>query len=270
MKIMKNIFIKIFGLFFGFVLALQPELSAGAEMRTPSEFKSISSNTLQLIPKLKAELPGSMQQLAIWPTTEIIQKKFAKEDISPKLPPIYREGSRRDAPPLRPGGMSPQAAIGEAEYWVKQVLKSEWIPTDLRERLIPLREDAAERSQVIVRYEVDGNAFQLSQTRWGISVIVKPAGEGKVNEPEKIASTVFERYFNKGKEMSLLPGTRISSPEEWIMAFQLDEAKLTGPEALENWWGWSSWYTDGHALAVFLRKRTSGEQHTSGPDEPWF
>ena len=52
--------------------------------------------------------------------------------------------------------------------------------------------------------------------------------------------------------------------------YRAENRRLSGPDALENWWGWTAWYTDGSSIAVFLRKRIAGEQRTPTPNDPWF
>ncbi len=265
-------YIGIVSLFLGLTLAVVAYLrTVNAEGRSiPNEFESLPHD-VQLIPKLEVKLPNGVEKMVMWPSSKYIEEHYAKDDISDQLPPIYPERVMEDAKPIRPGGVSPKAAIEEAELWLRQILKPEWIPPDLVERLIPLRSDTAQWSTVICRYETQGHVIQISQTRWAISVVLKPPLEDIINEKEKFGATVFEKFFTKGKEMSALKGQQVSLPSERQVTFYLlDVTRLPSTDAIENWWGWTAWYTDSHSIAVFLRKRIAGEQHTPTPEDPWF
>jgi len=40
--------------------------------------------------------------------------------------------------------------------------------------------------------------------------------------------------------------------------------------ALENWWGWRLWLTDGEAVAVYLNKCSEDSARNIMPEDPWF
>lgn len=237
---------------------------------SPEEYENIPHD-MQLIAELGIELPMGEERLVIWPTSEYTETHHAREDISERIPPVYPEGmSAENAKPIKVGGMAPEAALEEAGLWIREILLPHWIPSDLPERLIPLREEAAEWSKVLCRYQVEGNAIQIAQTRWGVCVVLRPEDEGGIHEPESIPERIFPRFFTKGEEMSALRGERLITPSEDVVLFELDEMDLSGPEPLDTWWGWTFWYTDGHAVAVFLQKRLAGGQYSLTPSDPWF
>ncbi len=244
-------------------------VSEAESLQSQYEFESLPDD-VQLIPRLEIELPYGIEEMVVWPSSEYIDEHYATDDISDQLPPVYPERAMEDAKPIVPGGVSPEAAVEEAEWWFREILKEEWIPHDLRERLIPIRAEAAQWSMVIGRYQTQGHTIQVSQTRWGIVVVISPAFEGNVDEAEEFSRMIFDQFFTRGEEMITLDGQSISDAGEQFQAYLLDETRLPGPDAIENWWGWIAWYSDGRSIAIFMNKRIAGQQHTPTPDDPWF
>jgi hypothetical protein len=254
------------------VLALTLILVPGSKTTCAQEmkFENVPGDT-QLIPPLPKKLPDDLQKLVEWPSQNYIEANYARVDRSAQLPPVYPEGrNSKNAKPIIPGGMSPQVAMDEAQEWIRQILKAEWIPPDLAKRLVPLRSEAAPMSMVICRYKVDGNAIQIIQTRWGIGVVVKPKMTGSLDKAGEFGNHVFLEFLNQGKELAELSQKREQSPSEHLALFGVDPVKIKAPDILENWWGTTTWYTDGQAVAALFRKRAAGEQHTPTSKDPWF
>ncbi len=231
-----------------------------------SRFQAIEAQA-QLIPAPTAELPWGVERMLAWPSAETLDQRQTLDDRSEQLAPTLPEGGPPDAKPIVFGGISPQAALEEAEVWIRTVLKEEWIPSDLAERLIPQQAEQPEWSSVICRYSVGGTAIQISQTRWAITLVIQEDAAQEVAASDG-GPRVFERFFTEGERMADLPFAPPSAIAGAL--YILDERSLESPEAFENWWGSASWYAEGDATAVVMRKRIEGEMHTPRPDEPWF
>lgn len=226
---------------------------------------------IQLIKPLQRTLPNGMEALVVWPSPKYIDEHYAIDDISNQLTPIYPAGAMEDAKPIRPGGMPPEVAVEEAELWFKEILKAKWIPPNLSERLIPLRNESQPQwSTVIARYQTQGHKIQITQTRWGVCVVIHPRFDDEVIYAEQIAKSVFAQFFTMGEEMSSQKGRQVSADTPGLTLYEPAQEKASEIRVRKNWWNWLAWYTDGNAVAVFLHKRFAGEVRTPSSEDPWF
>lgn len=233
-------------------------------------FEVIAPDT-QLITPLKQTLTDGMEALVVWPSPKYIEDHYAKDDISNQLPAIYPAGVSEDAKPIRPGGMPPEVAVEEAGLWFKEILKDDWIPPNLTEKLIPLRNERLPQwSTVIARYQAQGHKIQVAQTRCGVGVVIHPRFDDEVIEAEQIAKSVFKQFFTMGEEMSSQAGMQVRADPPGLTLYKPAQEKTSEIGVSKNWWNWLAWYTDGNSVAVFLHKRFAGEVRTPSSEDPWF
>jgi hypothetical protein len=210
------------------------------------------------------------QGLIEWPSVETLNSQEAGQDRSQTIPPLFRQPEIGDAKPIRLGARSPQAACKEAEQWIRQVLKPQWLPDDLAVRLHPLQRDPASQSIIVCRYTIDGHAIQINQSRAAMWVVIKPPTSNSVTRnTNELGVAAFSNYFLKGDRMASLQGKETDGTAK-LRIWLPDYSASIPPGALENWWGWRLWLTDGEAVAVFLAKTSEDSARSVMPDDPWF
>jgi hypothetical protein len=215
-------------------------------------------------------LRAEVRALLEWPSAEALNPQKGPEDRSKTIPPLFREPKIRDAKPIKLGAETPHAARREAMQWIRQVLKPQWVPGDLAARLHALQREEASQSIIICRYVIDGYAIQVNQSRSAMWVVIRPPKNDPLSQnAEQFAKSIFTTCFLNGDRMAALPGkesARLGTLQAWLP----DISAATPLAALENWWGWRLWLTDGKAVAVLLNKNSEDSAHNVMPDEPWF
>ncbi|MGD9498343.1 MAG: hypothetical protein AB7Y46_18770 [Armatimonadota bacterium] len=211
------------------------------------------------------ELVASLQEWVVWPDEQFIAEHLARRDRSAEFPPLYPETDIEDPKPLRPGAEPPETAVAHSAMWIRMVLKPEWVPGDLEQKLVPLQLDPASRSVVLCRWEMRGNRFQIAQSYAGLCIVLEPANTGA---PGDAGPKALRAFLAHGAEMADLPATTLPVSAEGVHAFVPDRDAWP-LDAYRYWWGWRLWYTNGEAVAVFMHK-VADSQHPPQPDEPWF
>ena len=242
----------------------------GRPQRIASDLPA-SERLIAALPETNAlPVPSDAPGLIEWPTVETLNSQRAREDRSRTIPPLFRQPKVGDAKPIRLGAQAPQAACKEAEQWIRQVLKPQWLPDDLAARLHPLQREPASQSTIVCRYAIDGHAIQLNQTRASMWVVIKPPkGSLSVQNPKDLGIAAFNTYFLNGDHMASLPGKETDGAAR-LRVWRPDYSAPIPPGALENWWGWRLWLTDGDAVGVFLSKCSEDSARSIMPDDPWF
>lgn len=210
------------------------------------------------------------QGLIEWPSVETLNSQQARQDRSKTIPPLFRQPKVGDAKPIRLGARTPQGACQEAEQWIRRVLKPQWVPYDLAGRLQPLQREPASQSIIVCRYAIDGHAIQINQSRASMWVTIKPSKRDLLTPNAKeLGLSAFNAYFLDGDRMASLQGKETDSSAK-LRIWRPDYSAPIPPGALENWWGWRLWLTDGEAVAVFLNKCSEDSARNIMPDDPWF
>ena len=229
---------------------------------------------VQLMPGLdySTNLPVSSNVLeqVLWPSANEIETYAPREDRSTSILPLLPTNGMADGKPIRRGARSPQQACSEAHTWIAKILKTQWIPGDVLQRLLPLQELAASNSIVHCRYAISNNSIQVSQSVSGIWVVMKPP----TNETAGMSVTdlgpfVFERFLTRGHDMGQLSRREL---EELLPlhVFLEGQTEPWSKAAAINWWGWVLWYSDGQAVAVLLQKVEEDSQIDADARDPWF
>jgi hypothetical protein len=210
------------------------------------------------------------QGLIEWPAAETLNSQKAHQDRSRTIPALFRQPKVGDAKPIRLGARTPQAACKEAEQWIRLVLKPQWVPDDLAVRLQPLQREPASQSIIVCRYALNGHAIQINQSRAAMWVTIRPPQSNSLFQNAKEPGiAAFNTYFLKGDRMASLQGKETNGTAK--LRTWLPDYSAPIPEgALENWWGWRLWLTDGEAVAVFLNKCSEDSARNILPDDPWF
>jgi hypothetical protein len=259
----------------GLVLLLAQSEQLGAPAQGPppriaSDLPASERLVTALPPTNALPVSTDSQGLIEWPSVETLNSQQAREDRSKTIPPLFRQPKIGDAKPIRLGARTPQAACKEAEQWIRQVLKPQWVPDDLAARLQPLQREPASRSIIVCRYAIDGHAIQINQSRASMWVVIKPPkGSSLSQDPKELGIGAFNTYFLNSDRMASLPGKETGGTAK-LRVWRPDYSAPIPPGALANWWGWRLWLTDGNAVAVFLRKCSEDSARDIMPDDPWF
>jgi len=204
-------------------------------------------------------VPEQMARWVVWPSDEYIAERQPQRDRSQPPPP----GRQFKVPP---GPESPSSARSYARTWIDIVLKPEWIPPDLTDRLILLQEDDPSRSSVICRYEINGTGIQIVQRKWALCVVVRPAPElVKGVHPVLLDQALMRALFRNGDFMARCPATWRQGLSPGI-AVGGHSPEADGP----RWWEWSVCHTDGKSVALYFGKSSVDIQPLSVPGDPWF
>jgi len=215
-------------------------------------------------------VPADAQGLIEWPSVETLNSQQAHQDRSKTIPPLFRQPKVGDAKPIRLGARSPHAACKEAEQWIRRVLKPQWLPDDLADRLQPLQREPASQSIIVCRYAMDGHAIQINQNRASMWVTIKPPKNNSlIPNAKELGNAAFNTYFLEGDRMADLQGKETDGSAK-LRIWLPDYSAPIPAGALENWWGWRLWLTDGEAVAVFLNKCSEDSARNIRPDDPWF
>ena len=242
----------------------------GQTQRIASDLPASERLVAALPPTNTLPVPADAQGLIEWPSVETLDLQKAREDRSKTIPPLFRQPKIGDAKPIRLGARSPQAACREAEQWIRQTLKPQWLPDDLAARLHPLQREPASQSIIVCRYRIDGHAVQINQSRASMWVVIKPSkGSSSAQGAKEFGVAAFNTYFLNGDRMASLPGKETGGTAN-LRVWRPDYSAPIPPGALANWWGWRLWLTDGNAVAVFLNKCSEDSARNIMPDDPWF
>ena len=252
--------------------AQSPRLAAqaAAPQRTANDLPATERLVTALPQPNALSLSAAAQNLMEWPTAEMLTLQQARHDRSQSIPPLFRQPKIGDAKPILLGARTPQAAAKEAAQWIRLVLKPQWVPDDLAARLQALQREPASQSLIVCRYSMAGHAIQINQSRGAMCVVIKPPAVSSVLQSTKNpAAAIFTEYFLEGDRMASLHGKEAAGAEK-IRIWLPDYSTPIPVGALENWWGWQRWLTDGEAFAVFLNKTSEDSARNILPEDPWF
>jgi hypothetical protein len=255
------------------LLAQGQDLGAPGPGQAPRRASDLlaSERLITALPPTNA-LPVSadVRGLIEWPAVETLNSQKADRDRSKTIPPLFRQPKIGDAKPIRLGAQTPPAAAREAGQWIRRVLKPEWVPNDLADRLHPLQREPASQSIIVCRYDIDGHAIQINQSRGAMWVVIRPPKANPLSgNAKELASAIFNTYFLNGDRMAALQGKEtngLAGLRVWLP----DYSASIPLGALENWWGWQLWLTDGRSVAVCLNKRSEDAARNIMADDPWF
>lgn len=242
----------------------------GPTPRTASDLPAVERLIIAIHSTNNLPVPADVLGLIEWPAVETLNLQQARQDRSVTIPPLFRQPKVGDAKPVRLGARSPQAARKEAEQWIRRVIKPQWLPDDLADRLQALQREPASQSIIVCRYAMEGHAIQINQSRASMWVIIKPPKTDLLTESAKeLGVAAFNAYFLEGDRMASLQGKEIDGTAK-LRIWLPDYSAPIPPGALENWWGWRLWLTDGEAVSVLLNKCSEDSARNIRPDDPWF
>lgn len=242
----------------------------GSPRRIASDLPASERLVTALPPTNTLPVSADTQGLMEWPLAETLNSQLARQDRSKTIPPLFRQPKVGDAKPIRLGARTPQAACQEAEQWIRRVLKPQWVPDDLAARLQPLQREPASQSIIVCRYAIDGHAIQINQSRASMWVILRPPKDNSLS-PNATGPGIaaFSTYFLDGDRMAAVPAKESDGTAK-PRIYLPDYSAPFPAGALENWWGWRLWLTDGEAVAFLLNKCSEDSARNIMPDDPWF
>lgn len=198
--------------------------------------------------------------LTEWPAPQLQPDAPTLPDRSADFPPRFApDADPQSDLPERLGALPPQAALEEAEGWIRRIIKDQYLPVTLRDRLRAVPHVRPEYSAVFVRYEMGSVAIQIAQTRRVIVVVLRSKYIGERNAD--FGREAFRRFF-KDQALARADMQGENSGSANLAAFTIR------PRGTQ-WFNNARWYTDGQALAIQLPKRLPGTPYP-GPDAPWF
>ncbi|MDZ7620364.1 MAG: hypothetical protein U1E05_25460 [Patescibacteria group bacterium] len=204
----------------------------------------------------------NVRRWLIWPEVDTLKTLAACRNRA--------EIASFDKDAKRVGTKSPEGAGIDATNWIREIVKSQFVPADLENRMLAVQEASPQDSLMVCRWTVDGTSLQVIQSVARVGVVIKPKQEWRdaTNDGEEFTFFLIDRVLNHGKEMvswGAKPG--VGFPDE----LKLFVPKTSAPgRASLNWWGHPVWYTDGKAMAVILEKQLDHVAHNPSPTEPWF
>jgi len=202
-----------------------------------------------------------MSRWVIWPSEGYIAARQPPRDRSEPVDEPDGRGQRK----VHGGLLAPDGVPSEAVSWVTELLKPDWVPPDLEDRLILLQEDDAARSSVACRFEVEGTSVQVVQRRWAMCVVVKPSpalGDGV--PAEQMGPALMRALFARGDAMAEVPATdrRDLAPGLWLGGYV--------PGEVTRWWHWKAWYHEGSTVAIYFSKFPLDRQYSFVRGAAWF
>jgi len=201
-----------------------------------------------------------MSRWVVWPSDEHIAERQPPRVRSEAASAPEERGQRK----VHGGLLAPDRVPSEALSWVTELLKPEWMPPDLEERLILLQEEDPAQSSVICRFEVEGTSVQITQRRWAMCVVVKPSPALLDGVPaQEMGPAVMRALFSRGEAMTEVPATdrRDLAPGLWLGGHV--------PGRLV-WWDWKAWYSEGSSVAIYFSKLSLDRQYSFMRGAAWF
>lgn len=130
-------------------------------------------------PEARKSLPKKMAKFYGWPSADEISSQLVKE------------------------GDRVLKAREESIKWIRTILKREFVPKDIENRLIALnRENGCDQTRV--RYRVKNHAIQIRQINNSVTILVKEMGKEPVEETStkvKLVSDTVERLLNQADKI---------------------------------------------------------------------
>lgn len=179
------------------------------------------------------------------------------------LPPFLRDSvmwPKEDTIKLKQMDMKNRAveeAIRSTVRWHRSVLQEQWVPEDIKERLLPLRGDIEGHDTIRVRYEKDGLQIQAAYTSGNMCILIKDNhGQGKETMDEKrlFLLDTLRKVFTHSDEIIETTYGNITE-----MTDKSADGNPTIPNKNMNyWWGLCSLWTEGKVVRLTTGKADGG------------
>jgi len=241
--------------------AVLSENNADSETPTqpaPEEATSVTTESQWVSPAMMAALPQYGREYLLWPSPD--------------------DGAEREA-----SGEKAEAAKTVSLDWIRKVLQEPWVPPDLGERLIALRDDVEmpdpeDQSKMIrcaavrVRYKTQAYRIQVVQTSETMAVVIAPqeVPETRAATEEarrQLVSDTARLFLNKSAEINSW-ATLVTTSTEAATVGGVDYA--AHPEALNRWYGMMHWCRDGAVVVFTLMKAEEDRPRLPPLLKNWF
>jgi hypothetical protein len=150
----------------------------------------------------------------------------------------------------------PDVALGKSNFWIKTIVKQEWLPTEPNDWLIGVRKRAPiEADYMVMRYKIGDDVIQIQEN--GVALLVLIEKKDQVAESQTIQSfmaNAIKQYLN-------YPPDKIGLLKFYLKEFEhvgknifygtVDcDFDINSKEAWENrtWWNHTYTWTDGKRI----------------------
>ena len=157
----------------------------------------------------------------------------------------------------------------ESIQWIRKVLKPQFVPKDVNDRLIALNRNEG-CDQTRLRYKFGDYAIQIRQINNSVTILVQQIGKEpleKTSAKVKLVSDMVERLFNFDDKIR-----KISCPGAYATWHGLLKGAPNSRDIKDSgryWWEHVHWLTDGHTVFFSIPKLDVGPVIPSRATD-WF
>lgn len=190
----------------------------------PNEFQFFSN-------KVSVNLLSFVNESALWPN----ETKIEKEKVDRSLPEVKQ-------------------SINYAIFWLKKIIKPQWLPEDIGQRLLPLGESLDGDDALWARYQIDDYAIQIVADYGRLRFFISPVDEKKEVVPSEdkeamnaLIVKVTEKFFKKSDAVN-----------DKLTDVQVTHGIASGIPGHQSkrvsnlWWEQVQWWSDGKTIAFWI------------------
>lgn len=204
--------------------------------------------TVAIASPVPTNIPPDVQLFNIATISDIPGVEFLKWPTSEQI-----ERLRSDKRPSENTFFAPLRTL-------RTILNERWIPSDLVDRMLCLKQSINGNDAVYVRYACEGYNIQIVQTTATIGVTIQATNTTHSTEVSKFTAedarkaigTTIDQFFNESEKIKVVSLREIKATSYGFSGKSGFESPIVG--SFMNWWGLVSWYTDGHTYAFIFGK----------------
>ncbi len=149
------------------------------------------------------------------------------------------------------------AAIKDTVGWLRRMVKSEWLPSDIEERFIALRCSWKGADALWARYQADNYAIQILSDSGYVGIDIRDVSRReKVDIYNRLAVKKFiEDAVDMFLERADLIKENLPDIEQYIYDKELNRVRISRRAPYSGrWWEEVRWVSDGYAIRFILIK----------------
>jgi len=200
--------------------------------------------------------------------------KIADDDAMSDLNPGYIQlmtwPSESHISEARVDSSSPQVkrATELTYFWLKKVLRPEWLPNLERVELYPLKHEFDGWDVLRLRYRIGDYVFQVASLSYSTWISVAPYNKvaGDVSTDLETGKVFFAKMASK----FFLRSDEFEAQYKFKPVQKKKSIININREGSGYWWDTLNWWTNGSAVMILCRKDEPSFKH--GPEEnpDWF